>query len=333
MAHGPGKFSPFRDGFAALWHEPALLAAELTWRWCFGLSAWVLALISIRLFLDSLTVRPVDQLLLRTMQPILLLQALQHIFRGSFSRFALGQTILALGLTLLWSLAATAGRGATLSRLVAMFRIELEIDDEPAQWSFVSIFLLQLLRAIWSLIAFGTTIGLWLYGVVMVSNGHALRAAFALSFGMCGAFLLGITLNWYLGIAPLFCVRNRASAREALNAAIDFSQDHAGRLSLLAFGFFLLRMVWAGMMWVASLSPLSWSARIGGRATALLMGLIALIYFAGADLLYLARLGAYVSLAEDHPAGSLEDPAIPGPTASAVSWPVAESPLPSLPSP
>ena len=51
------RTSPFRDGFAALWHEPALLAAELTWRWCFGLSAWGLGIVSrSALFLDSLTV-------------------------------------------------------------------------------------------------------------------------------------------------------------------------------------------------------------------------------------------------------------------------------------
>ncbi|MGA7460120.1 MAG: hypothetical protein WBW69_07830 [Candidatus Korobacteraceae bacterium] len=333
MAHGSNKSSPFRDGFAALMHEPALLAAELAWRWCFGLSAWILGIISIRLFLDSLTVRPVDQFLLHTMQPILLIEALQHIFRGSLSRFLLGQTVLLPGLILLWALAATSGRTATLHRLVAMFRIEPDDDSESARWNLAPIFALQLLRAMWSLIAFGTAIGLWLYGVAMASNGHALRAALALSFGMCAAFLLGVTLNWYLGIAPLFCVRNAASAREALDQAIDFSQDHAGRLSLLAFGFSLLRMFWAGMMWLAFLTPLSWSARIGGRWEAVLMGLIALVYFAGADLLYLARLGAYVSLAEDHPSPSSPEPAgAPEPPPSYVSWPIAERPLPSLPS-
>ncbi len=121
-------------------HEPALLAAELAWRWCFGLSAWILGIISIRLFLDSLTVRPVDQFLLHTMQPILLIEALQHIFRGSLSRFLLGQTVLLPGLILLWALAATSGRTATLHRLVAMFRIEPDDDSESARWNLGSDF-------------------------------------------------------------------------------------------------------------------------------------------------------------------------------------------------
>lgn len=329
MAHARNKSSPFRDGFAALRHEPTLLAAELTWRWCFGLSAWILGIISIRLFLNGLTVSPLDQFLLRTMQPVLLMDALQHIFRGSLARFLLEQTILLAGLIVLWALAATAGRTATLHRLVAMFRLEPDEDPESAQWNFGAVFALQLLRAIWSLIAFGAAIALWLYGAAMASNGHALRAALALSFGTCGAFLAGVTLNWYLSVAPLFCVRSHVSAREGLDQAIDFSQEHAGRLSLLAFGFFVLRTFWAGMMSLAFLSPLSWSARIGGRWTSVLMGLMALVYFAGADLLYLARLGSYVSLAEDRPDTSLPEPATPEPPQPTLTWPIAETPLPS----
>jgi len=120
--------SPFRDGFAALRHEPALLAAELTWRWCFGLSAWGLVLLSIGLFLDSVRISPPYELLLRTLQPRLLADALRQIFHGSLSRLLLEQTVLVSGVILLWSLAATAGRAATLHRLVAMFRSDCDAE-------------------------------------------------------------------------------------------------------------------------------------------------------------------------------------------------------------
>jgi hypothetical protein len=68
-------------------------------------------------------------------------------------------------------------------------------------------------------------------------------------------------------------------------------------------------------MWLAFLSPLSWISQIGGRWTMLLMIVVALTYFAGADLLYLARLGGYVSLAEDdsHPT-PITEPAMPLPS-------------------
>jgi len=310
MSQVPSSPSPFRDGFAALRHDPALLAAELTWRWCFGLSAWGLGIISIALFLDSLKVAPGDAFLLRTLQPRLLENALRHIFRGSLSRFVLEQTLLLLGVTVLWSLAATAGRAATLRRLVAMF----SSDDEPQlmRWKFASIFFLQLLRVMWTMIAVGVGFGLFLYGVVMAQNGHPMRAALALPAGF-GAPFLAIVLNWFFGIAPLFCIRNGADAMEALEQAVDFAARHGGRLSLLAVGFFALRLVWAGTMWLAFLSPLNWIAQIGGRWTMLLMAIVTLTYFAGADLLYLARLGGYVSLAEDdsHPAPTIEPAARP----------------------
>ncbi|MGA2904152.1 MAG: hypothetical protein ABSD98_09995 [Candidatus Korobacteraceae bacterium] len=305
MSQTPAGPSPFRDGFAALRHEPALLAAELIWRWCFGLSAWGLGVISIALFLDSVKVAPVDAFLLRTLQPQLLENALRHIFRGSLSRFVLEQTVLMLGVIMLWLLAATAGRAATLRRLVAMF--SRDEGPQSMEWEFAPIFLLQLLRVLWSMIALAVALGLFLYGLVMVQNGHPLRAALALSAGL-GVPFLAVVLNWFFGLAPLFCIRCGAGAMEALDQAVDFAARHAARLFLLAVGFFGLRLVWAGTMWLAFLSPLSWSSQIGGRWTALLMAVVALVYFAGADLLYLARLGAYVSLAEDdsHPAPTPE---------------------------
>src|SRR6201999_3796174 len=118
--------SPFRDGFAAVWHEPVLWPAELAWRWCFGFSALTLGFLSLGLFLAGLKISAADEFLLRTLQPKLLDSAIRHIFQGSLSRFLLEQMILLLGVMLLWSLAATAGRSATLRRLVAMFASEPE---------------------------------------------------------------------------------------------------------------------------------------------------------------------------------------------------------------
>ena len=305
------KVSPFRDGLHALMHEPLLLAAELMWRWCFGLSAWALAVLSIRLFLDSLKVSPQDEFFLRTFQPQLFDRALRHIFGGSFTRFLLEQVILLIGVLLLWSLAATAGRAAALSRLVAMFSTSHDEEVQPVRWTFLPIFHLQLLRAAWLVIAFSVAAGLFVYGFVMAQREHALRAALSLSFGFALACLVGITLNWLLGVAPLFCVRNGASAREALDEALDFGSRYGARLSLLGFGFFLLRLVWAAFMWFAFLSPLSWAAKIGGSWTLLLMGLIALVYFAGADLLSLVRLASYVALLEDGSEPFAEDQVAP----------------------
>ena len=307
MSHTPAH-SPFQDGFAAVWHEPALLAAELTWRWCFGLSAWVLAIISAALFLDSLKISQRDEFLLGTLQPQLLEGAVRHIFRGSLTRFVLEQAVLLLGLILLWAFAATAGRAATLRRLVTMFGA----DDEPEvlRWEFEPILVLNLLRAMWSVVALAAMLISLVAGLVMANDHRALRAACFLVLGTGLAWAFGVLLNWSFGLAPLFCIRNRVGAAEALAQSADFASRHTGRLFGLGTAFLALRAVWAGTMFLALLAPLGLPHHYIARGwIALLMLLIALIYLAGADLLYLARLGAYVALAEDdsHPDAEPEE--------------------------
>jgi hypothetical protein len=292
--------TPFRDGFAALWHEPLLLAAELTWRWCFGFSAWMLGCLSLGLFLKSIQVSKADQILLGTLQPALLGPALQHMFHGTLARVLLLLALLLLGLTMLWSFASAVGRTAILRRLIAMFsRSDEPPEDAAPDLHFASIFLLHLLRAIWTQIAVAVTAVLLIYGSMLADRQRPFASAFTLSFGVGIACLIGLALNWYLGLAPLFCLRNDADAIEAIEQATTFSTRHSGRLFLMALGYFALRLVWLGTLWTALLAPLSLSGKIAAGWIGLIMALVATVYFAGVDLLHLARWAAYVSLAED----------------------------------
>ena len=253
---------------------------------------------------SSLKVSRVDELLLRTLQPQLLNNALQHIFRGSLSRFVLQQTALSLGMLLFWALAAAVGRAATLRRLVAMFSLDTEEDDlANIRWRIAPIFVLYLLRALWTAIALLVAIGSLAYGAVMFQDEHAFRAAAALSFGVGVASCIGIFLNWYFALAPLFCIRNGAGVMQSIEQAVDFSALHPGRLTWYGIFFGAARLLWAGIMLMMFLSPLRLAGSIAVGWVLVLMGMVALVYFAGADALYLARLGAYVSLAEDdaHP--------------------------------
>ena len=312
----PARHSPFRDGFDAVRHGPVLFAAELTWRWCFGFAAWGLAVISGLLFLDSLKISSADEFLLSTLQPQLLQGAFRHILRGSLNRFLSEQAVLLLGLTLLWAFAATAGRAATLRCLVAMFSTEEELPE--LRWEFKPIFALNLLRAIWTQIAIAAAVVSLVAGLVMENHQRAAAAALLLSFGIGLAAVFGGILNWFFGLAPLFCVRNGASAPEALTQCADFSSRQAGRLFGLGIAFAMLRLVWAGTMFLAFFAPLRLAHHIARGWIALLMVGVSLVYFAGADLLYLARLGAYVSLAEDdsQPASTVEDVRLPEPLPS-----------------
>ena len=301
MSEANSPRSPFAEGFAALGREPALLPAELVWRWCFGLAAWTLAIVSAGLFLDSLTISPADELLLGTLQIPLLKQAAQHIFQGSLPRAAWMQAILLVGLTFLWAFAATAGRSATLHRLIAMLRDDNQ--ESPITWSFRPIFYLNLMRVAWSLTGFGVTAGSLFLGMIMAHQERAARAAFFLTFGIAFALFFGLVLNWFLGLAPIFCVRDGVGAGTAVGRAFEFCAERGGSLLGVSAGFLLLRLVWAGTMLLFLLAPLSLLPHVAVGWVMVLMALVALLYFAGADLLYLARLGAYAALVmqEDEP--------------------------------
>lgn len=303
--------TPIRDGFSAVAHEPALLAAELAWRWCFGFSALLLGICSGALFLNGLKVSKADQFLISTLQPQLLAAALSDIFHGSLPRFLLEQALLLVGLTVMWAYAAAAGRAATLNRLLAMFSASDEA--QPAEWHFRQLFLLELLRAMWTQIAVAVTVFLFVYGADQAANQRPFAAAISLSFGVAFALLVGWSLNWYLGLAPLFCLRNGVRPPEAIGQAMGFSSDHGGRLFLIGLVFLLVRMIWAGAMSFVLLAPMNLAGKLNGRWIALLMGMVALVYCAGADWLRLAQWGAYVSLLEDSSSPVEPDTQLPAP--------------------
>ncbi len=292
----PGNLrSPFQEGFAALREEPLLFAAELAWRWCFALAAWLLMLVATALFLDSLKVSELDQFLLSTLQPALEWSALNHILHGALLRAVWIKFIVLAGLTLLWAFAAAIGRTAALRNLVALFGSEDR--DEHAGWQFRPMFQLHLVRAIWTWTAIGCLVGSIMLGTAMQPQ-HAARAAFFYVFGIALSLIFGVMLNRFFGLAPLFCIRNQASAGDAIWLTLDFCERQCGRLFGLSLGFLALRLVWAGSMFFLFLAPMSLGKHLAVGWIILLMLGFSLIYFAGADALSLARLGAYAALAE-----------------------------------
>lgn len=293
----PGNLcSPFQEGFAALRDEPLLLPAELTWRWCFALAAWLLAFGAAALFLDSLKVSALDRFLLGTMQPALKWSALNHVFHGALLRAVWMKFTVLAGLTVLWSFAAAVGRAVSLRNLIALFGGDDRAEDSG--WQFAPMFQLHLLRALWTWTTLACFLVSFLLGAAMQNQHRAARAAFFCVFGVVLSVVFGVVLNWFFGLAPLFCIRNQASARDAMSHTLDFCARRGGRLFGLSLGFLALRLVWAGSMFFFVLAPTSLAKHFAIGWVLLMMGLLFLIYLAGADALYLARLGAYAALAE-----------------------------------
>ena len=123
-------------------------------------------------------------------------------------------------------------------------------------------------------------------------------AAFFYVFGVALSIVCGGILNWIFGLAPLFCIRNQTNAREAMSLTVDFCWRQGGRLFGLSLAFLALRLVWAGSMFFLVLAPTNLGKNIAIGWVLLMMFALLLIYLAGADALYLARLGAYAALAD-----------------------------------
>ena len=303
--------SPLQEGFSALREEPLLLPAELTWRWCFALAAWLLALTAAALFLDSLKVSQVDRFLLSTLQPTLASTALVRILRGTLLRYLWIKFIVLAGLTVLWAFAAAVGRAASLRNLVSLF--SGDDRDEDAGWQFCPMFQLHLVRAIWTWTALTCFLVSFVLGHAMAMQPRPARAALFYVLGVALSLVFGVMLNWIFGLAPLFCIRSQANARDALSLTLDFCTRQAGRLFGLSLGFLALRLVWAGSMFFLVLAPTELRKHVAISWQLLLMALLFLIYLAGADALNLARLGAYASLADIDAHTAPEPPPEPAP--------------------
>ena len=261
--------SPFQEGFAVLREEPLLVTAELTWRWAFGLAAWLLTLGAAAFFLDSVRVSDLDLLLLGSLQPTLERTALIHVFHGTLLRAVWMKFFVLAGLTAMWAFAAATGRAAILRNLVAL--CGGEDHDEEAGWQFRPMLQLHFLRALWTWIALGCFAASFLLGNAMLQNGRAAR---------------------------VFCIRDQLNSRDAIRQAVDFCSRQGGRLFGLSLAFLALRLVWAGSMFFLVLAPTSLAKHIAVGWVLVMMLALFLVYFAGADVLHLARLAAYVALTD-----------------------------------
>ncbi len=91
----------------------------------------------------------------------------------------------------------------------------------------------------------------------MLQQQRPARAAFFYVFGIALSIVFGVMLNWFFGLAPLFCIRDQANARDSLSLTLDFCARQGGRLFGLSLGFLALRLVWAGSMFLLVLAPTS----------------------------------------------------------------------------
>ncbi len=289
--------APIADGFRAVFRGPGLLLAEICWRWCFGMAAWVLIALTFREWLAGIRLSSADWLLARTGQPVLLAGAIADALQGAAGHLIRASIVVVLGLVVFWVFAASVGRAATLKAL-------LPGQQKTGFSSLVGLHFLRAALALAGLIGF--------LGVIIVSeravpvdlgdsSAVMARVLVFLLLAVLVGFLWSV-VNWFLSLAPIFVLRDGRDTFGAVADSWAFFRRRSATLLGVTFVFDVVRVVLLITAALIAAGPIAGVQRSSEFLAALWFALaVALIYFALADLLYVARLAAYVNIAEQEP--------------------------------
>ena len=323
--------SPTLEGFRAAFRHPLLTFAEITWRWVVGATAAVLFFFGLFEFLDTLPVTNGELLFLRTRNPFLVSQAIAHILRGHLSRGLLSLILAALLLAVIWMVAASLGRIATVEALLEYFHARFAADsthegenglsNNPARGRFAALLRLNFLRV--ALVLAGLV---GLAGAAVVARSASTPPdpqrgiAFLLFVAIAGVVcLIGFELNWLLSLAAVFVVRDADDVIGAISSSVALCRRRPAALfAVSTWSGFAHLIVFTGASMVVSV-PVALARVLPWRLVALGVALVTLGYLAVADWLYTARLAGFVCIAEIPDALLFPPPPLPPPVVPAVT--------------
>lgn len=293
--------SPIGEGFRTAFRNPAVVLAEIAWRWTFGAATLALMAASFFAYLSTLPVTKAEVLALHSHLQWLVADAIAHIARASIPVLLRITAILLPAVFVLWIAAASLGRAATLKALVPRgdghSAPPLGFGQKPMR-SMVALSFLRSSIALASLIGF--------FGALIVAamaaarSGDAGAAVFLAIFAALAVIIsvAGSRMNWFLSLATLFAIRDGADSFTALSSAAGLLRRRtatfltAGAVfgTMRAVLFVLVAVVWALLLSVAGKLPTAASAGLLIATT--------LAYFAVDDFFCIARLATYVALDE-----------------------------------
>jgi hypothetical protein len=292
--------TPVRDGFAAIWRQPSIFLAELSWRWSWGGAALILGALALFEYLHTLVVSPADLMLLRLRHPLAVSRALADIFHGSGPRVVMAAILLIPALALAWALLGALGRFATLRALIARAAPGLDPAIEAGPRSIRALTGLNVFRIALALAALVSLLGSAIIAS-FVSTPKAPHAGLAFLLFIPFAILVSMvwsTVNWFLSIAAVFAVRDGEDTFGSIAAGVEFCRRCAGKISAVGFWFGAMHLVVFVIGTTVIMYPLSVASLVPAGITLILMGLVILAYFAVADYLYVARLAGYLAVVE-----------------------------------
>ncbi len=304
---------PVRAGFQAIRRQPAVIAGEIAWRWSFGIAAWVLIVLTLHGIFRGVDISEPEYLLSRQSDLFLIADACARLLYQVLPAFIRAAAVLTPALALLWVIAATFGRAATLKALSASGEV-IESTCVYSRRSLGPLVALNLLRAIFTLATLlaliATTI---LIGRIIPPTTPPVAFAFA---WLCFAALVALCwsiVNWFLSLAPIFVVRDGHEPLQSISDSLALYRHRPSAYVSTAFWFGIFRAIAFACAFILAVFA---AAAAGSPAAAILISIvIALAYFAVADYFYITRLAAFIALDSAPPvspaATPCPEPAIP----------------------
>jgi len=292
--------SPTIEGFRMMFSRPALGLAEIAWRWTFGAVAILSFTFLTVEYFRTLPISAGDIFLLRTRHPLLITQAVAHIFRGSGVRLVRAIFVLFMLLSVVWIFLASWARTATVTALLDNFREDGEVIDENPPLRSGSPLGLNLLRVFAMVAALLACIAAFVLGraASMPTDPSAGRAMLVVFILLTGISLAWGLLNWILSLAAIFAVADNSRTLAAISKSVNLWRTRWASIAAAGTWFGLAHIM---IFFIASSVVAFPLAFVGVLPAGVVFGgvlLITLLYFAAADFLYAGKMAAYVAIAK-----------------------------------
>lgn len=284
-----------RAGFRAVIRQPALALGEIAWRWAFGAAAWILVVVAVRRILAQVEITQAELLIARHSNLFLIADACARIVIQVLPQLARESLVLVPAIAALWVAAATVGRAIIMNALLASDVLQRESARSGSRsMRFGPLLSLHALRAVLTLATVVAFFGaMFLAGMAMPAQKLTTGAVVGILLAALVAFSWSV-VNWFLALAPVWIVRDGRPALPSIADSVDLFRRGSAQYAGIASWFGLLR---ATAFVAAFIFALIASQAKPATAIALCL-VIALVYFAIADFLYVVRLAAFVALDE-----------------------------------
>ncbi len=280
--------NPITQGLRTVSRDPLIFMLEILWRWSFALLVCLLLFGVGAMLLGPLSIGDAWAAAWHSQDPRRIGQVALVVFLMLGSKLIVAAIAVPVAIALLWAILSTLGRSITVKRLRAGM----------TSLRFRSIMALQFLRAFLTWFSLVLLFAAVFGEALIATRGPQPDLVLYYLMAMPSVVLISgvwLVLNWYLTLAVIFG-RDGQSFRGAFGQARQTVARQRSDFAGTGFVFLLMRFA----ILLVALAICGLASRLAGSSPQgyfTLVMVVAAVYFAVSDFLYMSRMAAYLALA------------------------------------